>query len=122
MTGQYLPVLLFILFAFLFTAFVLLLNALFGPKAKDRKDYESKFWPFECGSDPYQDNTRRISIRYYLIALLFVLFDLEAILLYPWATVARSIGFLAYLEFFIFMFFLIVALVYAFRKKAFEWR
>jgi len=122
MSGQYLPVLLFILFTFLFTAFVLILNALLGPKAKNRKDYESKFWPFECGSNPYQENTRRVSIRYYLLALLFVLFDLEAILLYPWATVARSVGFLAYLAFFIFMFFLIVAFIYAFRRKAFEWR
>lgn len=122
MTEQYLPVLIFILFAFLFAAVVLTLNALLGPKAKDRKDYKSKKMPFECGSDPYQENTRRVSIRYYLIALLFVLFDLEAILLYPWATVARKIGFLAYLEFFIFMFFLIVAFIYAYRKKAFEWR
>lgn len=122
MTDQYLPVLLFFLLAFFFVALILTLNAWLGPKAKDRKDYASKFLPFECGSDPVQENTRRVSVRFYLMALLFILFDLEAILLYPWATVARSIGWLAYVEFFIFMFFLILALVYAFRRKAFEWR
>ncbi|MCI0514544.1 NADH-quinone oxidoreductase subunit A [candidate division KSB1 bacterium] len=122
MSGPYLPVLLFFLFAFLFAAVILFLNALLGPKAKDRRDYASKFQPFECGSDPLDENTRRISVRFYLIALLFVLFDLEAILLFPWATVARSIGGAAYFVLFVFIFFLLLALVYAYQKKAFEWR
>jgi NADH-quinone oxidoreductase subunit A len=122
MTDQYLPVLLFILFALFFVAAILFINAVFGPKARDRKDYDSKFSPFECGSIPYQENTRRVSVRFYLVALLFVLFDLEAILLYPWAIVARSIGTTAYIAFFIFMFFLVLALIYAYRKQAFDWR
>jgi NADH-quinone oxidoreductase subunit A len=122
MTGQYLPVLLLILIATVTTAIILILNALLGPKAKHRQDYPSKHTPFECGSDLLQDNNRRVSIRFYVVALLFVLFDLEAILLYPWAVVARSLGTIAYIEIFIFLFFLIVAFVFAYRRKAFEWR
>lgn len=122
MTEQYLPVLLYILVAALTAGLILLLNALLGPKKKHRKDFPSKLTPFECGSDLLQDNNRRVSIRFYLIALLFVLFDLEGILLYPWAVVARSIGKIAYIEIFIFLFFLIVAFIYAYRRKALDWR
>ncbi len=122
MSEQYLPVLLLIIIATLTAGLILLLNALLGPKAKVRKDYPSKYTPFECGSDLLQDNNRRVSIRFYLISLLFVLFDLEGILLYPWALVARSIGVLAYVEIFIFLFFLLVAFLYAYRRKALEWR
>ena len=122
MTDQYLPVLLIIIFSTFVVAVILLLNAWLGPKAKDREDYESKYTPFECGSDLLQDNNRRMSIRYYLIALLFVLFDLEVILLYPWAVVARKLGPIAYIEIFIFLFFLIIALLYVYRRKAVEWR
>ena len=128
MTEQYLPVLLLIIIAALTVTVILVLNALLGPKAKHRKDFPSKATPFECGSDMLEDNSRRVSIRFYLIALLFVLFDLEAILLYPWAVVARSneikkiLGNFIYVEIFIFLFFLIVAFIYAYRRKALDWR
>jgi NADH-quinone oxidoreductase subunit A len=122
MTEQYLPVLLYIIIAAFTAALILLLNKLLGPKEKHRKDYPSKSTPFECGSDLLQDNNRRTSIRFYLIALLFVLFDLEGILLYPWAVVGRSLGKIAFIEIFIFLFFLIVAFVYAYRRKALDWR
>jgi NADH-quinone oxidoreductase subunit A len=122
MTEQYLPVLLFIVIAVVTAGIILLLNALLGPKEKHRKDFPSKLTPFECGSDLLQENNRRISIRFYLIALLFVLFDLEGILLYPWAVVGRSLGKIAFIEIFIFLFFLIVAFIYAFRRKALDWR
>ena len=122
MTEQYLPVLLLIIIASLTAALILLLNRLLGPKAKHRVDFPSKETPFECGSDLLQDNTRRVSIRYYLIALLFVLFDLEGILLYPWAVVGRSLGKIAFIEIFIFLFFLAVAFIYAYRRKALDWR
>jgi len=122
MTEQYLPVLLLIIIAALTVSLILILNALFGPKKRHRKDFPSKFTPFECGSDLLQDNNRRVSIRFYLIALLFVLFDLEGILLYPWAIVGRSIGKVAFIEIFVFLFFLIVAFIYAYRRKALDWR
>ncbi len=122
MADQYLPVLLLILIAAFTVALILILNALLGPKAKHRKDYPSKYTPFECGSDLIQNNNKRVSIRFYLIALLFILFDLEGILLYPWAVVARSMGTVAFIEIFIFLFFLVVAFIYAWRRDALEWR
>lgn len=122
MTDQYLPILLIIIIATATAGLILVLNALLGPKAKHRQDFPSKFTPFECGSDLLQDNQKRISIRFYLLALLFVLFDLEGILLYPWAVVGRALGKLAIIEIFIFIFFLIVAFVWAYRRKALEWR
>ena len=122
MAEQYLPVILLIIIAALTVGIILFLNALLGPKAKHRKDFPSKLTPFECGSDLIQDNNNRISIRFYLVALLFVLFDLEGILLYPWAVVARSIGTIAYIEIFIFLFFLIIAFFWAYKRKALDWR
>lgn len=122
MTEQYLPVLLMILIAALTAGLILILNAIFGPKKKNRDDFPSKGTPFECGSDLLQENNRRVSIRFYLIALLFVLFDLEGVLLYPWAVIARSLGKIAYIEIFIFIFFLVVAFIYAYRRKALDWR
>lgn len=122
MTEQYLPVLLLIIIAAATAGLILLLNAFFGPKAKHRKDFPSKQTPFECGSDMLQDNQKRISIRFYLLALLFVLFDLEAILLYPWAVVARTLGNIAYFEVLIFLFFLLVAFFWAYKRKALDWR
>jgi len=122
MTDQYLPVLLLIIIAAATVGLILLLNALLGPKAKHRKDFPSKLTPFECGSDLLQDNQKRISIRFYLLALLFVLFDLEGILLYPWAVVGRTLGSIAYIEIIIFLFFLIVAFIWAYKRKALDWR
>ena len=122
MTDQYLPVLLIIIIASATAGLILVLNALLGPKAKHRQDFPSKHTPFECGSDLLQDNQKRISIRFYLLALLFVLFDLEGILLYPWAVVGRTLGKIAYIEIFIFLFFLIVALFWAYKRKALDWR
>jgi NADH-quinone oxidoreductase subunit A len=122
MTDQYLPILLIIIIATATAGLILILNALLGPKPKHRQDFPSKFTPFECGSDLLQDNQKRISIRFYLLALLFVLFDLEGILLYPWAVVGRTLGKLAIIEIFIFIFFLIVAFFWAYRRKALDWR
>ncbi len=122
MTEQYLPVLLMLLIAIFMAGMILMMNAGLGPKKKDRKDFPSKYTPFECGSDLLQENNQRVAIRFYLIALLFVLFDLEGILLYPWAIVGRKMGTVAFVEIFIFLFFLIVAFIYAYRRKALEWR
>jgi len=122
MTDQYMPVLLLIVIASATTGIILLLNKLLGPKAKHRQDFPSKATPFECGSDMLEDNNRRVSIRFYLMALLFVLFDLEGILLYPWAIIGRSLGQIAYIEIFIFLFFLLLAFLWAYRRKALDWR
>lgn len=122
MTDQYLPILLIVIISTATAGLILVLNALLGPKPKHRKDFPSKYTPFECGSDLLQDNQKRVSIRFYLLALLFVLFDLEGILLYPWAIVGRSLGWLGFVEIFVFLAFLLIAFFWAYRRKALDWR
>ncbi len=120
MTLQYLPVLLAILGAVGFMAVMLFLNAWLGPKPKHAPIMDT---PFECGSPMLQiDNRRRISVKYYLVALLFVMFDLETVLLYPWAVLYRELGWFGLAELLVFMLSLVVGLVYVWRKGALEWR
>lgn len=123
MTAQYLPVLLALLGASGFVGVMLLLNSLLGPKPANDGAPAVKLEPFECGSPPLQvDNRARVSVKYYLVALLFVMFDLEAVLLYPWAVLYRELGWFGLMELLVFMVSLVVGLAYAWRKGALEWR
>jgi NADH-quinone oxidoreductase subunit A len=120
MTIQYLPVLLAVLAAVGFMAVMLLLNKFLGPKPKHEPAMDL---PFECGSPMLQaDNRRRISVKYYLVALLFVMFDLETVLLYPWAVMQRELGWFGLVELCLFMVSLVVGLFYVWRKGALEWQ
>jgi NADH-quinone oxidoreductase subunit A len=122
MTAQYLPVLLAVVGAAGFMAVMLLLNAALGPKPQLSASPKAKLEPFECGSPPLQsDNKKRVNVKYYLVALLFVMFDLEAVLLYPWAVVSRELGLFGFIELLVFLISLVVGLVYAWRKGALEW-
>jgi len=97
--------------------FVLLSQAL-GPKRYDRV----KYGVYECGVDPLTPATVRVSVKFYLIAILFILFDLETTFLYPWAVLFRSLGLLGFLEMAVFVGILLVGLVYAWKKGALEWQ
>ena len=120
MTAQYLPVLLAVIGAAGFMAVMLLLNKWLGPKPRHAAVMGT---PFECGSPMLQaDNRRRISVKYYLVALLFVMFDLEAVLLYPWAVLCQELGWFGFVELLVFMVSLVVGLVYVWRKGALEWQ
>ena len=122
MTAQYLPVLLAVLGSAGFMAVMLGLNAILGPKPGLSSSPPSKLQPFECGSPPLQsDNKKRVSVKYYLVAILFVMFDLEAVLLYPWAVVSRELGLYGFIELLVFLISLVIGLVYAWRKGALEW-
>jgi NADH:ubiquinone oxidoreductase subunit 3 (subunit A) len=81
----------------------------------------NKAQPYECGVVPMGDARAPFNVHYYLIAVLFVLFDLEAIFLYPWAISLRSLGTAALVEMLVFVAILMVGYVYAWRKGAFEW-
>ena len=123
MTAQYLPVLMVTLGAMGFMAVMLGINALLGPKRKKEDMPEVMLEPFECGAPPLQvDNRRRTAVKFYLVALLFVMFDLETVLLYPWAVVFEELGMFGFLELLVFMLSLVVGLAYAWRKGALEWR
>ena len=122
MTAQYLPVLLAILGSAAFMAVMLGLNAILGPKPMLSASPKAKLQPFECGSPPLQSNNqKRVNVKYYLVALLFVMFDLEAVLLYPWAVVYKELGVFGFIELLVFLISLVVGLLYAWRKGALEW-
>ena len=97
--------------------FVLLSQAL-GPKRYDR----IKYGIYECGVDPLTPAAVRVSVKFYLIALLFMLFDLETTLLYPWAVLFRSLGLFGFIEMAVFVGILLVGLVYAWKTGALEWQ
>jgi len=123
MTAQYLPVLLAVLGSAGFMAAMLGINKALGPKPLAASTPAVKNEPFECGAPPLQQNNkRRVSVKYYLIALLFVMFDLEAVLLYPWAVLSRELGMFGFAELLVFLLSLLVGLAYAWRKGALEWR
>ena len=120
MSAQYMPVLLAVLGSAGFMGGMLFLNKKLGPKPKHAPIMGT---PFECGSPLIeQNNRRRVSVKYYLIAILFVMFDLETVLLYPWAVLHRELGLFGLVELFVFLISLVVGLTYAWKKGALEWQ
>jgi NADH-quinone oxidoreductase subunit A len=95
----------------------LLLNRLLRPRAPT----DEKFLTYECGVDPIGGGWSQSTVRYYIFALLFVIFDVEAVFLFPWAIVFEEIGVFAFVEMMIFIFILALGLVYAWRKRVLEW-
>ena len=117
MLNEYIPLLIILILATVLAFLVIILGAIFGP----RRPTERKSAPYESGMVPYGMGTRRISIRYYLIAVLFILFDIETIFFLPWAVVFRKLGLFGLIEMFIFIGILLVGYVYAWKKGALEW-
>lgn len=122
MAIAYFPLLILILIATFVGAVAVLVPGLLGP----RRDNPQKLQPYESGIIPFMDARRRFPIKYYLVAMLFILFDIEVIFLYPWAAVMRtlrddySIAF-ALLPMGFFLFVLIIGLLYEWRKGALDW-
>jgi len=93
------------------------LGTIFGP----RKESAAKSMPYESGMNPYGEGTRRMPIRFYLIAVLFILFDIEVVFFLPWAITFRQLGLFGLVEMVIFIVILLVGYVYAWKKGALEW-
>jgi NADH-quinone oxidoreductase subunit A len=109
--------LIILLLAVFIGVFVVVLGSTFGPKRPGQR----KNSPYESGMVPYGPAKRRISVRYYLIAVLFILFDIEVVFLVPWAVVVRQIGVPGLVFMIIFVLILEVAHLYAWKKGALEW-
>jgi NADH-quinone oxidoreductase subunit A len=118
---QYLPILIFVGIAVAFGVFVVIASYLVG----QHKPTPSKMAPYECGVTTVGTSRRRIPIRYYIVAMLFLLFDIEIVFLYPWAVVFRDFkavfGLFVFLEMLVFVGVLIVAYIYIWKKGALEW-
>jgi NADH-quinone oxidoreductase subunit A len=113
----YWPVAAFFLLALGFGLVALALNRLIAPPRPNPRKYAT----YESGVLPIGVAQQRFNIRFYVVAMLFVLFDIEAVFLYPWAVVLDRIGLYALIEMVLFIFLLILAYVYALRKKALDW-
>ena len=113
----YLPVILFILVGVGVGVAPQVLGFVFGPNRPDAE----KNSPYECGFEAFEDARMKFDVRYYLVAILFILFDLEIAFLFPWAVVLPGIGFFGFAAMMIFLAVLVVGFVYEWKKGALEW-
>ncbi|MFO0775058.1 MAG: NADH-quinone oxidoreductase subunit A [Nitrospiraceae bacterium] len=113
----YFPILLFVFVALAFGVVTLVISYLVQPKYPEPE----KLSTYECGAEPFSDARMPFPVRYYIFAMLFVLFDIEVIFLYPWAVVFSKIGLIGLIEMLIFIGLFVVAYAYAWRKGALEW-
>lgn len=115
--NNYLPIFLFMIIALGVAAFLLIAAYIVRPARPNPE----KLSPYECGVLPTSGTKERFSIRFYIIAMLFLLFDIEAVFLYPWAVVYKKIGLYGFIEMVIFLIILLVGYFYAWKKGALEW-
>ncbi len=117
MLAEYIPVLVTFLVAGLVGLVMVLGSRLFGTRARGR----IKMRPFECGNPPSGPARQRFPVKFYLVAIFFIAFDLEIVFMYPWAVIFRELGIFGLIEMFLFIAVLTLGLVYVWRKGALEW-
>ena len=117
MLEQYFPILLFILFGLFLGLLMLTAGRLVSPNRPDAE----KLSPYECGFEAFEDARMKFDVRYYLVAILFILFDLEIAFLFPWAVVLQDIGFFGFASMMVFLAILVVGFIYEWKKGALEW-
>ncbi|MBI3397925.1 MAG: NADH-quinone oxidoreductase subunit A [Deltaproteobacteria bacterium] len=116
---SYLPVLIIVGFVTFLVLVVFFINSFLSPK----NPYKDKLSPWECGMEPIGSDadTGRFKVHFFIIAILFIVFDAETLYLFPWAVVLKHLGMAAFVEMFIFIAILLVGFVYAWAKGALEW-
>jgi NADH-quinone oxidoreductase subunit A len=117
MLGEYLPVLLFLIVSTGIGVALLIVGWLLGPK----RPGADKLSPYECGFEAFEDARMKFDVRYYLIAILFIVFDLEIAFVFPWAVIFRSLGVFGLVEMGIFLGLLVLGFAYVWKKGALEW-
>jgi NADH-quinone oxidoreductase subunit A len=115
--SQYLPVLLFILVGIAVGIVPQVLGYILGPNNPN----EAKNSPYECGFEAFEDARMKFDVRYYLVAILFILFDLEIAFLFPWAAALKEVGLLGFFEVLTFLAIVVVGFVYMWKKGALDW-
>jgi NADH-quinone oxidoreductase subunit A len=118
MLSRFAAVLLFLVIGFIFLFIVLMLSRLIQAKGKPGAD---KYIPYECGEVPEGSAWIRFNIRFYVVALIYIIFDVEIIFLLPWAVVFKKLGAFAFIEGLIFIGILVVGLAYVWKKDDLEW-
>jgi len=114
---EYVPVLLFLILAIGFAVGTIAASSLIVPRRSNRV----KMSPYECGVDPVGSARERFSVKFYLVAVLFILFDIEAVFLYPWAVAFRQLGLYGLIEMGLFIVVLLVGYLYVLKKRALDW-
>ncbi len=117
MLENYLPILIFLSVALVLGLLMLSIGFLFGKGTKSK----AKLSPYECGFDPFEDARIPFDVRYYLVAILFIIFDLEIAFLFPWAVSLNEIGIAGIIAMGIFLLVLVIGFIYEWNKGALEW-
>lgn len=115
--AQYFPILLFIAIATGLGIFLVILGSFLGP----RRAYDEKESPYECGFNPFEDARMKFDVRYYLVAILFILFDLEIAFVFPWAIASGHVGAVGFWTAIVFLLVLTAGFIYEWKKGALDW-
>jgi len=118
---EYLPILLFLGVALVLSSAFVFLPMLVGRLTGAHKPSEAKLSEYECGFPAFEDSRSQFDVRFYLVAILFIIFDLEAAFLFPWAVTVFDLGWVAWISMMVFIGELALGLVYAWKKGALEW-
>tara|TARA_B100001175_G_scaffold193849_1_gene164454 strand:- start:318 stop:686 length:369 start_codon:yes stop_codon:yes gene_type:complete len=114
---DYFSILLFLIIALILSVGFIVINFLFSPKNPDPE----KLSAYECGFEPFSDSRIEFDVRFYLVAILFIIFDLEIAFLFPWAISLGNIGILGFISMMIFLFILTIGFIYEWKKGALDW-
>ena len=114
---DYFPIILFLIIALILSVGFIVINFLFSPKKPDPE----KLSAYECGFEPFNDSRMEFDVRFYLVAILFIIFDLEIAFLFPWAISLGKIGFFGFISMMIFLVILTVGFIYEWKKGALDW-
>ena len=121
MLSNYLPILIFLVIAAALAALLLGLGSVLGSLSARHHGDPAKLSPYECGFEPFEDNRMKFDVRYYLVAILFIIFDLEIAFLFPWAVSLQRTGGAGLIVMGIFLSILVIGFVYEWKKGALEW-
>jgi NADH-quinone oxidoreductase subunit A len=117
MLDEYIPIAILFVISVALAVVLIILGTIFGPRRKNLR----KAQPYESGLVPFGEAQRRFPVQFYLIAVLFILFDVEIIFFYPWAVMFRALGLFGFIEMIIFIGILLVGYIYIWKKGALEW-
>jgi NADH-quinone oxidoreductase subunit A len=119
--NEYVPILLFIILAILLSLLIFIGTKLASLFLKTNKKNPEKLTPYECGFEPFEDARLKFDVRFYLVAILFIVLDLEVAFLFPWAVVFTKVGWPGFIAMGIFLFLLLIGFIYEWKKGALEW-
>ena len=121
MLSNYLPILIFLVIATGLATLLLVLGSGLGRLSVQSKNDPAKLSPYECGFEAFEDSRMKFDVRYYLVAILFIVFDLEIAFLFPWAVALNKVGMFGLVAMAIFLAILVVGFIYEWKKGALEW-